>query len=611
MNSLVKLFLFLVAGIVSLALQEGLAQSGAAKLLAWLQAYPHLALFNLFLIYSLMVLGVAIVGKWIPGTIVSFALLTVLSLINYAKLVNLHAPFFAWDLFYFEQIIVLLPALPIKAMLFPTALSVGVASGACLYGLVKWEQFIGIKQRLLLCVLPFIVLGTPIYYRHLPVNILSRLRIENTTWNQRANYARNGFLLAFSLNFQPLLIDEPSGYGAEEVRTLLQSTTPPPSAAPPETAAEAVNLLIFVNESFSDLRYVRYTPAEDPLENFKQLRLRFPGFYMISPVFGGNTSVSEFEILTGLSNAFLPPGAIPFDHYLNRDTPSIARILKDHGYRTTAIHPYHDWFWNRAHAYPRLGFDEFISLKDFKGAQERGWFISDEALVDKIIAKIQNGAGDPFFIYALSIQNHGTYAPHRYATGEIDVKGDFSKELQLSLQTYATGLRDADRALGRLVRYLETRPEPIILLFCGDHLPSFGPEFALYRESGSVVSEPGEYNYEELYRMAGVPCATWTNRPKLLDDLDVPSHLSPIYLAPTLLRRMNIELPSYMDYLVQGIKDYPVIHREFFQQKDGSLVDFSEVRDNPFLQGLGILQYDILFGERYSWPSHSGGQSLF
>jgi hypothetical protein len=32
-----------------------------------------------------------------------------------------------------------------------------------------------------------------------------------------------------------------------------------------------------------------------------------------------------------------------------------------------------------------------------------------------------------------------------------------------------------------------------------------------------------------------------------------------------------------MDYLVQGIK-IPVIHREFFQQKDGSLVDFSEVR---------------------------------
>jgi hypothetical protein len=70
-------------------------------------------------------------------------------------------------------------------------------------------------------------------------------------------------LLAFSLNFQTLLIDEPSGYGAEEVRTLLQSTTPPLLPHLRKLPPKLSNLLIFVNESFSDLRYVRYTSAED------------------------------------------------------------------------------------------------------------------------------------------------------------------------------------------------------------------------------------------------------------------------------------------------------------------------------------------------------------
>ncbi len=56
MNSLVKLFLFLVAGIVSWRCRKGLHKavrlnSGMASGLS------PLALFNLFLIYSLMVLG--------------------------------------------------------------------------------------------------------------------------------------------------------------------------------------------------------------------------------------------------------------------------------------------------------------------------------------------------------------------------------------------------------------------------------------------------------------------------------------------------------------------------------------------------------------------------
>lgn len=603
----IKLAVFVLLGALSLFFQEALARGGPWAALRWFASQPHVVIANLALIFCIMSFFAALFGRVVSGSSASFIILLLVSLVNYEKISRLQQPFFAWDILYFEQIFALLPSLSIKyfprSLIHPFAASIFILF--CI--LINREKPLGFRSRISLFAIAPALLSLCIYHRELPKSFPSFPGFENAVWDQRSNYEKNGFLLAFMLNVQPILIDEPQEYCETAIHGLLDDIVSSKSLEKLKKMDQPINLVLFVSESFYDLLHVKYEAAEDPLRNFRELQSRFPSFRMVSPTFGGGTSNVEFEMLTGLSNAFLPPGAVPYDHYLKRGAPpSIPQILREHGYKTIAIHPYHDWFWNRREVYPKLGFEEFISLKDFSEDQQRGWFISDEAHVDRIIDTIES-IDKPFFIYALSMQNHGEYDPHRYAPDEVEVKGDYPERLRLALQTYVTGLRDADRQLARLLEYMESRSEPIITLFCGDHLPSFGPEFALYRESGAIFSDAAEYALEDYFEMASVPCLLWANKEGLLDNDFIPEHMSPVYFPPVLLRQLGIDMPDQMRYLSNGIEKYPVIHRQFLWESGGNLVDFVTGKDNhPFLRGLEMLQYDILFGKRHALSAFEG-----
>ncbi len=191
------------------------------------------------------------------------------------------------------------------------------------------------------------------------------------------------------------------------------------------------------------------------------------------------------------------------------------------------------------------------------------------------------------------------------------MRADLPDRLLPKLMTYATGLRDADRELARLLNYMESRPEPILALFCGDHLPSFGPEYALYREAGAIQSDPGQYTREDYFNMASVPCLMWANKADLLDAHEMPEHLSPIYFPPLLLKQLGVRMPGHIQYLAQGMADIPVVHRQFVWRSDGELLDFmSQAESDQFLRGLGLIQYDVLFGERYSTRAAGAYESL-
>jgi phosphoglycerol transferase MdoB-like AlkP superfamily enzyme len=355
---------------------------------------------------------------------------------------------------------------------------------------------------------------------------------------------------------------------------------------------EPVSLVILMSEGFSFLSDARFEASDDPLKNIKQLSAQYPSFTLISPTFAGNTSLVEYEVLTGLSNAFLPAGAIPFDHYLRRPTPSIASMLKKQGYQTVAVHPFHAWFWSRDRVYPHLGFDRFISLEQFEEAEIRGKFTSDKALVDKMIDVIESTEG-PYLVYAVSMQNHMPYLPNTYGSDGISVTAEYPERLCMELETYLTGLRDADRELARLTQYLSTRKEPVILFFFGDHQPNIGP--AYYHLSGTL-----KQGLQQEKQLSEVPALLWSNKKELIDDMDIPSHLSPSYVPGILLRQMGIAESPYMAFTRQGLNDYPVIHRNFIKDSTGELISFPKIRHAPFIRGLEVLTYDVLFGKQFS-----------
>jgi phosphoglycerol transferase MdoB-like AlkP superfamily enzyme len=581
------LLFFMVAPIVAVIIQEMIIRRSFFDMMDWILLYPKPFTLNVLMVALVFSAFTVLTGKIVAGMIYGAILLMILTAINIVKMMILHVPFYGWDLMYAWHLGALAVALVSGKMFFITGILIFIA---VIIFLFRSKHLVGksrIKTRLTFLVLT-VMLSSPFFWN--TTNLLTFFNIRNINWNQIENYATNGFLLAFSMNIAPALISAPEGYNRQMVTRLVNDSVNSEKQIIGKN--EPVSLVILMSEGFSFLSDARFEASEDPLKNIKLLSAQYPSFTLISPTFAGNTSLVEYEVLTGLSNAFLPAGAIPFDHYLRRPTPSIASMLKKQGYQTVAVHPFHAWFWSRDRVYPHLGFDRFISLEQFEEAEIRGKFTSDKALVDKMIDVIESTEG-PYLVYAVSMQNHMPYLPNIYGSDGISVTAEYPERLCKELETYLTGLRDADRQLKRLTQYLSTRKEPVILFFFGDHQPNIGP--AYYHLSGTL-----KQGLQQEKQLSEVPALIWSNKKELVDDMDIPSHLSPSYIPGILLRQMGIAESPYMAFTRRGLNDYPVIHRNFIKNSTGELISFPKIRHEPFIRGLEVLTYDVLFGKQFS-----------
>jgi phosphoglycerol transferase MdoB-like AlkP superfamily enzyme len=582
-----RLLLFAIAPVAAIIIQEMIIRGSFFDMFDWILLYPKPFAVNVILAAIVFSAFTALTGKTMTGIIFGAILLMILTVINIVKMMILHVPFFGWDLIYAWHLGALAVALFSGKLLVLAGVLIFAVFLFFLYRSQHFVRQFRVKTRLSFLVVT-LMLSSLFFWD--TINPVNSFNIRNINWNQTENYATNGFLLAFSMNIAPALISAPEGYSRDMVASLVDDCVDPEKQSSGQN--EPVSLVILMSEGFSLLSDAEFEASDDSLKNIKQLSARYPSFTMVSPTFAGNTSLVEFEVLTGLSNAFLPSGAIPFDHYLRRPTPSLASILKNQGYQTVAVHPFHAWFWSRDKVYPNLGFERFISLEQFEGAEIKGKFTSDKALVDKMIDVIESTEG-PYLIYAVSMQNHMPYLPDTYGPDGISVIAEYPERLRKELETYLTGLRDADRELARLTQYLTTRKEPVILLFFGDHQPNISP--AYYHLSGTL-----KQGLQMEKQLSEVPALLWSNKEELVGAADIPSHISPSYISGILLRQMGIVQSPHMVFTGRGLNDYPVIHRNFIKDGAGELIPFSENRQEPFIRGLEILTYDVLFGKQFS-----------
>ena len=585
----VNLLGILLGSCANVILVEFLARRDLLEVFGWILSYPHHFVLNAALASIILTAMVAMTGQMISGLIYGSMVLLLFGITNSLKLSILQLPFFAWDLLYIRQMEALGASIVSAKLIAIIAVLCVTLIGGAVYFFKKNTRRLSMGTRLFFMI---VTAGLISIFTVDKVNVCRHLfYIENVVWDQKENYSTNGFFLAFSMNISPMLFKQPEEYDRDLVSRLVEHNEKLEKES--GFRGKPISLIFFMSESFSDITDSLFESSENPLKNYKRIAANYPTFKVISPTYAGNTSLVEFEVLTGLSNAFLPPGAIPFDHYLKRPTPSLAWILQEQGYRTVAIHPFYDWFWNRNVVYPNLGFNEYLSIKDFDEARKKGFYISDEALVDKIIETIDSSEG-PYFIHAVSMENHGPYFEGRYEDNAVKVASSMPEWLQNELESYLTGLTDADAQLARLLIYLESRKEPVICLFFGDHQPSFG--YSLYSELGKL----GE-GIEKDYQMSQVPGLLWANRKGVIDSEDIPEQVSPVYLPLIVLHQMGIPLPGYMFYLQHGLACYPVVHRNFVIDENGSLIRFNDRRLDPYLRGLEVLNYDVLFGSRFSW----------
>lgn len=309
---------------------------------------------------------------------------------------------------------------------------------------------------------------------------------------------------------------------------------------------------------------------------------------MISPVFGAKTANTEFEALTGFSNFFINPGVIPYNVYLRRNTPSVVSALRDDGYETVAIHPNVGSFYSRSTVYKNIGFEKFIDISGFGVRSDaEGYLVADDQMTDKILSILNENTGKPKFIFALTIQNHDPYI-NKYDTLAVSANSPLVTDAEnKKLSTYAQGVYDADKALGKLIDALKASGTPTNLYFFGDHLPRLGSDndiYDIYKKLGFFTDPNAIYNDPKQF---SVPLVTWSNYQQLAK---FPLPVSPAQLAYQIFADSGVSHPSYFNILGELREKYPMLH---------SILSGADVKNDETVKQYQMIQYDLLFGKQY------------
>lgn len=429
-------------------------------------------------------------------------------------------------------------------------------------------------------------------YTDKPYRLDKDLGMNIITWDQEAHYSQNGFLLGFFLNSKMYAVTKPVDYTAAKIGSIRDKIAPMNDLDTSIPPTKKPNIIMIMSEAFWDPTVMKNISFnKDCLPFFRKMQERYTSGNIVVPVFGGGTVNTEFEVLTGFSTKFIRSGAIIYSQYINKPIDSLARILADGGYASTAIHPYHNWFYKRNEVYRFMGFDRFISAEAMVEPEYKGQFISDREVTKMIINEVKR-TKERDFIFAVTMQNHGPYDisdPSNLIDKEKDrikIEGDLSDEAKSLLEYYAQGIYYSDMALKELITYFAKSKEPTLVLFFGDHLPLLGENRQVYQEAKYFEEiEP----YEEYLRNYSVPFMIWDN---FLEKREQNIIMSANFMPGFILDLAGANKTPFINFAgyvyEQGLKVIP--SKKYYRN-----LAINEESINDYMD----LQYDLMFGEQF------------
>ena len=466
--------------------------------------------------------------------------------------------------------------------------------------------------------------------------------MDTTLFTLNVLYRNNGIAAAFLGNLRFLNIEQPSGYSVDKVEALMKQveadeqgeedaknepetdaqgetvqatqgetvqatqgetvqatqgeTNATAETEAPASSGQYPNIVVIMNEAFSDLSvWGDFATSEEVMPFFKSLQQEAVGGELYVSVKGGNTANTEFEFLTGDTMGFLPKGSIPYQQYINDETPSLASYLKTLGYSTTAIHPYNRTGWDRDTVYEKFGFDEFLDKDSFSSPYRLRGYISDKSAFDKIREQFSiKGDDERKFIFEVTMQNHGGYSRETpdfniYLTLP-EVTGKTTSVV--ATEKYLTLINQTDRALEELIDDFKEQDEPVIVVMFGDHQPSDYITNVIQRICGATTSD-SLADLEQGYR---VPFVMWSNyglEHKYYDGISVN------YLSSILMENAGIPLTGYQTFLKKLMETLPVINANVYRDADGNFYNYEDDAYSGELKDYQMLQYNHLVDKKH------------
>ncbi len=386
---------------------------------------------------------------------------------------------------------------------------------------------------------------------------VDRRVISNYFGNIAFAYEDYGFPYCFSASLFNTGINEPSGY-SEEMMAKISNDGEITKNETGRSEDELPNIIFVQLESFFDpteVEWLRF--SEDPIPNLRKLFSEYSTGYFKVPSVGAGTANTEFEVLTGMSMRFFGPGEYPYKTYAKTNVlESAATALTSLGYGAEALHNNGGNFYSRAQVFNNMGFDHYTS-KEFMNILQttpKGW-ATDDILVPNIMESMDTTEGQDF-VFTISVQGHGDYPTEpTLENPEIIVSGVEDEGKRNAWEYYVNEVHEMDKFVGQLIEAVESRDEPSVIVFYGDHLPTMDLK---------AKDLKSKYLYNTNY-------VIWDNIGLEKKDANMAAY----QIMAEVFERLDIHSGTVFNY-----------HQERHQTKN-------------YLADLELLQYDIMYGKQY------------
>lgn len=553
---------------------------------------------NMLFYYGVYSLVRAVTGK----TQLTLILLNLVFLfcggVNYYSIAIRNEPVVPWDIFAARtagEAVSGFTWWPIPAQVL--CCSIGVVVWMVLSFFLHYDRRMGIRRRLEIFAASVVLLVS-----FTLVTVFAQGYFYISAWRQVTASHYNGMALNFCINIGALFNEEPSGYSPDTAESILAETEN--ESIETAVSEKKPNLIVIMDETFADLSSLgdlELTSTKDVMPFVRSLSEDDNAITgnLVVPAFGGGTCNTEYEFLTSNSYAFFKSGSYPMLQYVTSETPSIASVLKEQGYSTTAIHPYYDTGWARNRAYPLMGFDTFLSMDDFteEEAEILRRYISDRASFNKIIQTYENKSDEPMFVFNVTIQNHCGYdTVYDNFPETVEFKGDY---VYPYTKQYLSLIQESDNAVKELVNYFRKADEPTMIVFFGDHMPYV--ENSFYNK---IIGSTDLSEAELELKKHSVPFFIWANYD--IDGYNAGT-ISCNYLGPLTLETAGLEMSDYEAYVYGLRKKYPVISAVGCLDPNDIFVPLEMAAQD--LHDYKIVQYQTVFDKKTLNRKESGSGS--
>lgn len=567
-----------------------------------------LTLFSIFIIFTMQLLLLSLINELRLTMWLSFLISILVSVVNLLKIQFRSEPLIPTDLgFLFDLPAIIRLITPIQIVLVSLLLLAIIAiilvlvyrqrkfqTGVKIFDVDKQSNY----RRGFLLILSFTLLLSMRSYQvegSLLKKTLTSFGFKEYQFDILKSYRENGFVNGYISNISNDVMVMPEGYSKESVQAIMEKYQAQADTFNIQSKYDNfhdISVVYILSESLSNPQRVNGVEIEEnSLPFISDPKGKSLQGLMVSPVYGGTTANTEFEVLTGLSMKYLASGSIiPFKSIIPEfeKFPGIVKdYLRDNPYgKAISLHSYNDKLFKRPEVYEKLGFDQCYFDADMihQDPLFDSTYISDKSTFNEALAYLSQDGSQ--FMNVVTMQNHSPFTD-KYDALYPGVSVETDPNLEESLAAYTQGIHYSDQAIEEFIQAVSQMDKKVMVVYYGDHLPGLynslldenKDPFDLYTTDFFIYK-----NFDQDHRQMAKEQVVSASSLNALTHLYAGVELSPLHILNLKINQQAVGGSALNYKTKEGTQQYLDLSPEL----------------QSMIEEYKMIQYDILVGENYS-----------